>query len=136
MRPIHCRRGGFTFVEMIVVVIVIGILITLALPNYAFVVEKTRSGEGLQILESIRHAQLAYYYENNNTFANDLADLDMEIPTPVHFDALTDADIHNPGNFTDPVGEVTRSTGDYNITISADGTLVCTPVAFCAKLGL
>lgn len=136
MRHIRHRQDGFTFIEMIVVVIVIGVMITLALPNYAYVVEKTRSGEGLQILESIRHAQLAYYYENNNTFADDLSDLDMEIPAPEHFDVLTDADIHNPGNFSDPVGEVTRSTGDYNITISADGDLVCTPAAFCAKLGL
>lgn len=128
--------AGFTFIEMIVVVIVIGVLITLALPNYNYVFEKTKSGEGLQILESIRHAQLAYYYENNNTFADDLADLDMEIPNPVHFDALTDASIHNPGNFNDPVGEVNRSTGDYDITISADGTISCTPAAFCTKLGL
>ncbi|MCA9392760.1 MAG: prepilin-type N-terminal cleavage/methylation domain-containing protein [Candidatus Omnitrophica bacterium] len=136
MRCRRYRNDGFTFIEMIVVVIVIGVLITLALPNYAFVFEKTKSGEALQILESIRHAQLAYYYENNNTFADDLADLDLEIPTPEHFDALTDADIHNPGNFTDPVGEVTRTTGDYNITISANGTVVCTPAAICAKLGL
>lgn len=136
MHARYVNNKGFTFVEMIVVVIVIGVLITLALPNYRYVVEKTRSGEGLQLLESIRHAQLAYYYENDNTFANDLDDLDIEIPTPVHFSGLTDSDIHSPGNFTDPIGEVSRSSGDYDITISANGTINCTPVAFCAKLGL
>lgn len=137
MPGIFHQRSGFTFIEMIVVIIVIGVMITLALPNYAFVMEKTRSGEGLQILESIRHAQWTYYYENGNTFAEDLDDLDLVIPVPVHFDTLTDAHIYSAATINDRIGRVTRTGGAYELEITPDGAVTCTGGGdVCSKLGL
>ncbi len=56
-------RKGFTLTEMMMVVLLLGILATIAFPRYIQVVEKGRSAEARQALGAIRDAELAYYLE-------------------------------------------------------------------------
>ena len=53
-------------IEVIVVVVVIGIMLTVALPKYNRVVEKSRQAEVLTNLAAIRGAQTRYYAENGS----------------------------------------------------------------------
>lgn len=69
-------RGGFTLIEIMVVVIIIGILASLALANYVRTVEKSRTSEAKNILGTIRTAELAYFLENG-IYTTSLADLQM-----------------------------------------------------------
>ena len=55
------RRGGFTLIEVLVVVLIIGILTSIALPQYTKAVEKARAAEGLQIAKQIHNAQQIFH---------------------------------------------------------------------------
>ncbi|PIQ87845.1 MAG: hypothetical protein COV73_01975 [Candidatus Omnitrophica bacterium CG11_big_fil_rev_8_21_14_0_20_43_6] len=56
-------RRGFTLIELIIVIIIVGILATIGMTQYTKVVEKGRAAEARQILGSLRSAQNAYYLE-------------------------------------------------------------------------
>ena len=55
------RKKGFTLLELVIVIIAIGILASIALPNYTRTVEKSRVAEAKQMLGAIRTAQMIYY---------------------------------------------------------------------------
>lgn len=56
-------KNGFTLIELIVVIIIIGVLATLGFTQYVRVVEKGRSAEARVILGQIRSAEIAYNAE-------------------------------------------------------------------------
>lgn len=138
MKLIALSKSGFTIIETIVVVVIIGLLVAIAIPNYRFVREKTIAAEGVQILESIRRAQWTYYYDEGatQTFADDLVDLDVEIPTPENFDSVSDTHIDAGTDPSDVIANVRRSSGLFRLYISADGDIYCTGTGnACCKIG-
>ena len=61
---------GFSLVELMIIVIVLGILISLAIPNYARSVERAKCSQAIQVLKSMRSAALSYFSDiDNQTFA-------------------------------------------------------------------
>ncbi|MDD5155743.1 MAG: type II secretion system protein [Candidatus Omnitrophica bacterium] len=57
------RRSGFTLLELIVVIVILGILATLGFTQYTKMVEKGRTAEARTVLGQLRSAQLAYHLE-------------------------------------------------------------------------
>jgi len=73
-------KKGFTLLELIVVIIIIGILATLGFTQYTKVIEKGRTAEAKAILGQMRTAQEAYKQENG-AYTATIGNLAVEAPT-------------------------------------------------------
>lgn len=79
------QQYGFTLVELMVVVVIIGILAMVAYPSYQESVLKTRRADGQGLLLEIMNSQERYYTQNN-TYTTDLTDLGYAAATNVDSD--------------------------------------------------
>jgi type IV pilus assembly protein PilE len=59
------RLKGFTMIELIIVILIIGILSTLAVPMYRGYTRRAMASEGKALLEAIAHAEKLYRAESN-----------------------------------------------------------------------
>lgn len=55
------RNGGFTLVELLIVIVIIGILATLAVPQYQKMVERSKTAEAYNFMDALRKAECLYY---------------------------------------------------------------------------
>ena len=78
-------KTGFLLIELLVVVLIIGILAAIALPQYQKAVERSRMAEAIQILGDFATAQSIYYMQHNE-FARNIGqlnegDIQFSLPT-------------------------------------------------------
>ena len=73
-------RKGFTLLELIVVIIILGILASVGFGQYARMVEKGRSAEAKVVLGQLRSAQAAYWQEWG-TYSANIGSLIVSAPT-------------------------------------------------------
>jgi len=72
---------GFTLVELLVVVVIIGVLAAVALPQYTTAVEKSRATEALTLMNAVAQAAQRYRLQKDEWPAKDAFDrLDIEVP--------------------------------------------------------
>ncbi len=57
-------KQGFTLIELIVVIIIVGILASVGMTQYTKMVEKGRAAEARVVLGSLRSAEIAENFEN------------------------------------------------------------------------
>ena len=70
-------RRGFTLIELLVVVLIIGILASVALPQYTKAVAKSRYSQLITAGKSLKDAMEVYYMANGN-YPQYWGDLDIE----------------------------------------------------------
>ena len=68
MREIHRRSSGFTVMELMIVVAIIGVIAAVAIPNFLSYQARSRRGEAWANLGAIVRAQKAYQAERNAYF--------------------------------------------------------------------
>jgi len=142
------HRGGFTFAELLTVVVIVGVLAGLALPRFMLTMERMKVSEGTSILTILYSAQKRYAVDNDGQYTSDITQLDVNIPSsqnynsPVAVDpSFTDEDCFN-GIGCGPVARIDRRNGGppdlYRLEIIQDGTVTCQQLATpytCSQLG-
>lgn len=101
---------GFTLLELLVAVIIVGILISLAIPIQTKNVEKSKTGEVVATLNLIRLAEKDYFLDNG-TFTSSIGNLNIGDPNDItnrYFDyTIPSADANNF------IARATRRDGPY-----------------------
>src|SRR3989338_6739054 len=69
---------GFTLVEVLIVVIIIGILASIGIPQFAASIEKAKGGEARAGLGNIKTGEKIYYAEKEY-YTTNLSDLDINL---------------------------------------------------------
>ncbi len=69
------KTAGFTLVEMMMVMTMIAILATIALPKLAYALQKAKEGSAKGNLGSLRTALSVYYADTEGRFPSDLSEL-------------------------------------------------------------
>ena len=74
------NKKGFTLLELLVVVLIIGILAAIALPQYKKAVEKSKATQALTLLQTIYQSAMAYELATGN-WPTSVDDLDVNVPS-------------------------------------------------------
>ena len=139
------RQNGFTLFELMVVVIIVGILASFAIPQLGDAIEKSKIAEAIPLVDVYAY-QAKDFYSQNGVWpaAADIVNLDVTVPVPKYFTALQ---IAGCGTFDNNACTYAfRSTGaNTNLYIARyyngprDGQLVCNQggdgAGFCQKMG-
>lgn len=75
------KRNGFTLLELLIVVVIIGILAAVALPQYKKSVIKSKAAQMQNLLDTVIKASDLYYLQNAK-YPKSFDDLDIEINLP------------------------------------------------------
>ncbi len=99
------QNRGFTILEILIVVIIVAVLASLALPRMGSMIERARATEALSILASVRLAMERCYVSKR--------DYNQCIPLPPT-NAFTGLGLNDPS-------DTTNSHFDYGISTSVNG---------------
>jgi len=70
-------KKGFTLIEVLIVVIILGILATLSVPQFTRMIKRARMSEAWAGLGAVRTAQSVYWMEKS-AYAGAVGDLDCD----------------------------------------------------------
>ncbi len=59
-------KKAFTLMEIMIVVVVIGIIASMAIPRYIATIERVRAAEGIDVLSKLLESQKLYFLEHND----------------------------------------------------------------------
>ena len=106
---------GFTLLELLVVVLIIGILTAIALPQYQKAVEKSKATQALILLQSMYESATVYELTTGN-WPRSANELYVDIPDEFIENGEWNAKIENVTNGTQLGVKLTRISGKYTGT--------------------
>lgn len=126
MKKQNISRLGFTLIELLVVVLIIGILASVALPQYQKAVDKSRATEAWNILSTLERAEELKNIEQDTVgkFYN-FNELDIELPcTNANPTTICYTNMFRYSYFAEP-NKITATIGSTGALYLDGGKKVC-----------
>lgn len=108
------KQAGFTLVELLVVVIIMGILTAIAMPQYRKAMDRSKAAEAMQMLPALFEARERWVIEKQCTWSNGAITScnDNVTLTPKKLD------IESKGTINNDEGTITTPTFKYTLVDS------------------
>jgi len=116
------RVMGFTLIELIIVIVIIGILAAIAAPMMSSNVAKARRSEAVSIMGAIRTAERLYFVDHNE-YTN--VGLGAFANTDILGQYITGNDIN--GRYFNSAAFIVESASNNNFTIRCDVSATANP---------
>lgn len=141
------RKKGFTLIELVIVLIILGVLATLGITYYGGLKEKFKAVEAVNFLTAVRSAQLRYITEAGVT--TDSLDK-LGITADLTYFSSSSVVLTKDLTLADKTSEVANikrditkdgavSLSNYTLSITLGGSITCNCVgcsdASCSKAG-
>lgn len=119
---IATKKTGFSLVELTIVVVILGILATFAVPRFMTSVEKTKASEAFSYLAQIEGAQARYNAERGK-YANRTSNLDIDIEKPEFFtvSSVSSSNWETKWQITLTRNGASSGYGRYKVVFDHDG---------------
>ena len=120
------KTKGFTLVELVIVIVIVGILSIVAVPIYRGYTRKAMATEGKALLGAIQTAQKIYYAENAffapQTATSFSSLLDVDARSNKYFTSFSIPTADTAGFTASTTGTSTSGASGISLTISATKT--------------
>ncbi len=118
-------KKGFTLIELLIVMVIVGILVTVALPKYQASMERGRGLEGINNLRALSDAANARYVMDGNTYvSSNLVSGGKLLVGDLTKSVLFNTPTLQTSSSTLAVFTTARSTGDYRLyAVNRNGEL-------------
>ena len=126
LKTLKQQNKGFTIVELLIVIVVIGILALLVITTYAGIQQKARNTKRQTDISAIQ-TQLEAFYQTNGYYPN-LTDMNSATFLAANLKSLDVTALVDPSNATGSktlVSSATPSKQYGYVAFQADGTTTC-----------
>lgn len=119
---VNTKKAGFSLVELTIVVVILGILATFAVPRFMSSVEKTKASEAFSHLTQVEGAQDRYHAEHGK-YANRTSNLDIKLETPEYFtvSGVSSSNWETKWEMTLARNGASSGCGRYTVVFNQDG---------------
>lgn len=122
----EAKERGVTLIEILIVVVIVAILTSLAIPSFVRTVEKARDKEAKTVLKLVRTGEKIYRLEHPNYYPYDappyIEDDVLDINTSLRLDLDPDADTNPDAHWDYQIQRIAGPPEDFNATAERSGS--------------